>query len=153
MVEIREWEMDDVFSLRNLSMHPYFVARRVSNYLYPDTFFNTVHVIKGYQNANKEKYLIRAILYHNVVCGFIQCEKKDEQSCEISYWLGYHYWNRGIMKKAIALICREAFTTLHVMSIFGRVKKENIASCKVLESNRFRLESQDESIYIYRKFR
>lgn len=153
MVEIREWQLDDVFQLRELLMHPYFLAKHKTKYLYPKTFFHTTCIIKGYQKANKKKYVIRAIMFHKVVCGFIQCEKKDAHSCEISYWLGHAYWNKGIMQKAVACMCQEAFQRLQVMSIFARVQTKNKASCKVLEKNHFHLEWEDERICIYRKFK
>lgn len=31
------------------------------------------------------------------------------KTCEIGYWLGEDYWNKGIMKKAIKQICAMAF--------------------------------------------
>ena len=97
--------------LHSLSMHPYYLKKRVWKFLYPDTFLNAVSTIHFYQHADPQRYLFRAVELDGSVCGFLECEKKTSSSAELSDWLGVNYWHRGIMQQAVRALCEEAFDT------------------------------------------
>ena len=41
-VMVRPWDVEDAMELHSLSMHPYYLKKRVWKFLYPDTFLNAV---------------------------------------------------------------------------------------------------------------
>lgn len=151
-VAIRPWDIEDAMVLHTLSMHPFYLRSRVWNYLYPDTFLHAISTIHFYQQADPNRFLFQAILGEENVCGFLQCEVRKEGSCELSYWLGVPYWNLGIMKQAVNLMCRKAFQELPVLCIYARVESKNVASIKVLETNGFQ-GVKLESRYIFTKYK
>lgn len=61
---------------------------------------------------------------------------------EIGYWLGEPYWGKGIATQSIALICDIIWKNHpHVNRIYAEVFENNKASMRVLQKNRFELES------------
>lgn len=44
-VMVRPWDVEDAMELHSLSMHPYYLKKRVWKFLYPDTFLNAVSTI------------------------------------------------------------------------------------------------------------
>lgn len=59
---------------------------------------------------------------------------------KIHYWLGKEYRGRGITTKAVKKIVIYGFKKYKLRRIFGRVRKDNKASQKVLEKAGFKLE-------------
>lgn len=151
-VHVRPWDVEDAMPLHQLSMHPFYIRKRVWKYLYPDSLLHAVSTIYFYQNANHKKHMFRAITYGNEVCGYIEGTKRTHASCELSYWLGVPFWNRGIMKRAVSCMCKEIFHKMEVVSIYARVEKSNRASQNVLEYNGFQKEEY-ENFYVYKKYR
>ena len=128
-VMVRPWDVEDAMELHSLSMHPYYLKKRVWKFLYPDTFLNAVSTIHFYQHADPQRYLFRAVELDGSVCGFLECEKKTSSSAELSYWLGVHYWHKGIMQQAVRALCEEAFDTLQVLSIYALVENATPLPC------------------------
>ncbi len=151
-VMVRPWDVEDAMELHSLSMHPYYLKKRVWKFLYPDTFLNAVSTIHFYQHADPQRYLFRAVELDGSVCGFLECEKKTSSSAELSYWLGVHYWHKGIMQQAVRALCEEAFDTLQVLSIYALVEKRNTASMHVLEANGFQREEFGK-LYMFKKYK
>jgi len=61
-------------------------------------------------------------------------------TAEMGYWLGEPYWGKGIMSKAIGLMCKHTFESTDMNRIFAAVFDYNKASAKVLEKNGFKYE-------------
>lgn len=59
---------------------------------------------------------------------------------KIHYWLGKKHRGKGIMTKATKEIVKYGFEKYELRRIFGRARKENKASQKVLEKAGFKLE-------------
>jgi RimJ/RimL family protein N-acetyltransferase len=79
---------------------------------------------------------IFAIEYQGLYVGNIGLVKQTDiyrKSAEIGYFLDENYWNKGIMTKAVNLICRYGFQHLDIVRINTGVFEYNIASQKVLE--------------------
>lgn len=152
LVEIREWDEEDAFALHALCKHPYLSKERLFRFFYPDTFLNAVSTIYFYQNADPKRFLYRAVIVDGKVAGFISAQVKNENSAELSYWLGVKYWRKGIMRKAVNQMCKQVFEKLPVICLYALVDQKNIASQKVLEHNTFQKE-QVEHLLIYRKYK
>lgn len=62
------------------------------------------------------------------------------KNCELGYWLGRDYWNRGIMSKVIQMICEYIFQNFTVTKICAEVFRENETSAHILIKNGFQEE-------------
>lgn len=153
MITLRNWKIDDAFVFHHLSMDPYFQKRRLKQYLYPDTFLNTVTILETYQHADDNKFCIRAITSEAKVCGYIQFEKKDDRCGEISYWIGHEYWNQGIASQAVGELSRQVFQKFNILYIYARVKEDNVASQKVLSHNKYTCFEHCDDVLLYRLYK
>lgn len=64
------------------------------------------------------------------------------RSAEIGYWLGEHFWGRGIMTEAVRAVVEYGFSTFHICRIQAEVFEWNPASMRVLEKAGFACEAQ-----------
>lgn len=151
-VFIRPWCDEDAMELYHMSMHPFYIRKRIWKYLYPDSFLHALATIHFYQRADVTKFLYRAIVYQGELCGAIACEKTANGKGELSYWLKVDYWHKGIMREAINLMMEEIDCNLKLMELSARVELDNLASQKVLEHNGFEKQRMD-NLFIYRRFR
>ena len=81
-----------------------------------------------------------AIEYKRLFCGVIGLFPQEDvyrKSAEIGYWLGEPFWNKGIMTKAVEIICSYGFKQLDIVRIYTGVFEYNKASMAVLEKNGF----------------
>ena len=81
-----------------------------------------------------------AIEYKGLFCGVIGLFPQEDvyrKSSEIGYWLGEPFWNKGIMTKAVEMICSFGFEQLDLARIFTGIFEYNKASMTVLEKNGF----------------
>lgn len=59
------------------------------------------------------------------------------RSAEVGYWLGEPFWGRGIMTRALNLICDHVFQNYDVIRLSAPVFAWNPASARVLENAGF----------------
>ncbi len=77
-----------------------------------------------------------AIDVHGEAVGGIGLELQADvfrRSAEIGYWLGEHFWGRGIMTEAVRALTSWGFATLSLERIYAGVFSWNIGSMRVLE--------------------
>ena len=101
--------------------------------------------IKDSQRAWKEKsaYVFGIELKDSKeIIGIVSLDKVDRKNkrCELGYWLGKRYWQKGITSKAVKMILDFAFNHLHMHRVYAGVFASNTASLRVLEKNNFLLE-------------
>lgn len=65
--------------------------------------------------------------------GIVKCKDVYRKSAEVGYFLGEDYWGKGIMTRALGLICEYGFQHLDIVRIHTGVYEHNIASQRVLE--------------------
>ncbi len=99
--------------------------------------------------------IYRAIELDGKIIGNISVEQKTDvygKDSEIGYILLTDYKSKGIVTKAVNLICEEAFKELDIIRITGLVYAPNIASQRVLEKNGFIREGiQKNAVYKNKK--
>lgn len=61
----------------------------------------------------------------------------ENKRAELSYELSQDYWGRGIMSSAIRKVSDFSFNKMGLNRIEAMTSPKNLASCKVLEKNRF----------------
>ena len=77
-----------------------------------------------------------AIASGTEVIGGIGLKLRDDvfhRSAEIGYWLGEHFWGRGIATAALSALTDYAFVQFDLIRIDAGVFEWNPASCRVLE--------------------
>lgn len=80
---------------------------------------------------------IRTILSDGKVAGSVLCHGWGGEP-EISYWLGREFWGKGIATQALGLFLQ----VVTDRPLTARVARENHASIRVLEKNRFELSGE-----------
>jgi len=89
------------------------------------------------------------IYHHDRLIGTIGLQDSAEYNniAELSYELLPRYWNQGIVRAAIAMVCPLASELLSVARIHAYVLTENAASVRVLEKCHFQYHSTLERLY------
>ncbi|WP_297215173.1 GNAT family protein [Thermoplasma sp.] len=90
---------------------------------------------------NRDRNRIYAILYGKTAdfigtIGLYDIDAKNSYAY-IAFGVGQKYWGRGITSKAVSLMMKYAFDTMHLRKLISSVFDPNIASRKVLEKNGF----------------
>jgi ribosomal-protein-alanine N-acetyltransferase len=65
--------------------------------------------------------------------GLILGADVERFSAEIGYWLGQHYWGRGIVTEALTAVTAHAFDDFNLLRLFALAFAANAASVRVLE--------------------
>lgn len=141
--KLRAWKTEDAESLAQAANNPN-IARNLRN-AFPNPY--TLEAAVWYINdsiANAGKKQINyAIVVDGQAVGSIGIFVKDdiyEKSAELGYWLSEDYWRKGIMSKAVRIICKEAFETFDIVRIFAEPFADNAGSRGVLEKAGFTYE-------------
>jgi RimJ/RimL family protein N-acetyltransferase len=71
------------------------------------------------------------------VIGFVPLPGMFRFTAEFGYWLGEHYWGRGIMTAAAQAVAEHAFTRHELYRLEAHVFEWNPASMRVLEKAGF----------------
>lgn len=141
--QLRPWKTEDAKSLAK-SANNLHIAQNLRN-AFPNPY--TLEAAVWYINdsiANAgEKQINDAIVVDGQAVGSIGIFVKDdvyEKSAELGYWLSEDYWRRGIMSKAVGIICQEAFERFDIIRIFAEPFADNAGSRRVLEKAGFTCE-------------
>jgi len=97
-------------------------------------------------NYNTQYPLVYGIVLkkENIIIGHIGLSEID-MGIEIGYAIATDYRNKGYASEIITPFTNWSKKNLKIDKIYGIVKKENIASCKILEKNEYSL--LEEGIY------
>lgn len=106
-----------------------------------NVFYENIALYWGLQVITKEEFEdTKSIIYTPIIgtIGFNYVNILNNLAC-ISYDLDYAFWGRGIINKAIEIICNFANEKLKISKIEATVVKKNNNSIRVLEKNNFYL--------------
>ena len=87
-----------------------------------------------------ETIIIRTILFEGQVAGHVSSYEEEAGRPEVTYWIGKHYWGKGIATSALSAF----LSASKVRPLYARVAKDNLASLRVLEKCGFRIIGQDK---------
>lgn len=91
------------------------------------------------QNRHYKRWLVR-VEFADVIS--LIGVNKEKGNCNVGYWLGTPYWNKGICTKAISEVIKFAFNNLSLKEIWAECLVENTPSIKVLKKNGFLKENE-----------
>lgn len=143
MVQIRPWFWTDAERLTHL-LNNKNIWDNLRDYLpFPYTLKDAdIFLVKHVESQTSVNY---AILYHGQLAGGIGFLPKDDVhkcSAEIGYWVGEHFWGKGIATEALRLlVAKIRETSPHVIRVYAEVFATNKASMRALEKNDFHEES------------
>ena len=86
---------------------------------------------------NDDTITIRTILYEGQVAGHVLSHSWCSDR-EVSYWIGRHFWGRGVATRALSDFLGE----LRVRPLRARVAKDNVGSIRFLEKCGFEVSSE-----------
>jgi RimJ/RimL family protein N-acetyltransferase len=141
-VVLRELVPDDKYRLAELANNKKISDNLRDGFPNPYTVADAQSFIEMCLNLTPPQ--VFAIEYNGVYAGNIGLHKGNDvyrKSAEIGYFLGEPFWNKGIMTKAVNLICDYGFSNLDIVRIFTGVFDYNISSQKVLEKCGFTKEA------------
>lgn len=72
----------------------------------------------------------------------IQSSRAVDRNCELGYWLGSAYWNRGYMTESVQLILTHVFRSRHMNRVWARTQPANAASNRILRRAGFVIEGR-----------
>lgn len=81
-----------------------------------------------------------AIVVDDVCIGCIGATFQNDihqHNCELGYWIGADYWNKGIMSYVLPAMCDYIFECFDIHKIIAEVFAINTASCHLLEKFSF----------------
>lgn len=145
---LRRWRIDDAESL-----YKYASDGRVSELaLWPrhTTVEMSRKVIEDYFLPNDYCFAITLKDTGEAIgcIGFVPCGDEHyavgEHECELGYWLGFDYWNKGIVTEAVEAFIVYSRECLGLESLLITVDKRNVASCRVAEKCGFKFVSDYE---------
>lgn len=142
-IRLRDWNMEDVTDLVTCINNKKISDNLSDGVPHPYTIKDAEIFIKSNLCADRKKQLSKAITMNNQLIGSIGVFAKEDiyrKTAEMGYWLAEPYWGKGIMSKAISMICKEAFDTLDIIRIFAEPFDYNKASQRALEKAGFSFE-------------
>lgn len=141
-VRIRPFCEDDKFCMAKLANNEKISINLRDGFPHPYTIKHAEDFIE--MSLKFTPAQIFAIEYDGQYVGNISLIKGTDvyhKSAELGYFLGEPYWNKGIMTKAVNLICEYGFRELDVIRIYAGIFEYNTASQKVLEKCGFTMEA------------
>lgn len=140
---LREWKAEDAESIALAADNPH-IARNLRN-VFPNPYplEAAVWYIQDCMTNRDRKQINYAIEVDGQAAGSISITVKDdvyEKSAELGYWLAQEHWRKGIMSRAVRMICKEAFETFDIVRIFAEPFADNAGSRGVLEKAGFTYE-------------
>lgn len=134
VIRLREFTPDDKYRMAEIANNPKIAVNLRDGFPHPYSVKDAESFIEMCQKLTPPQ--IFAIELNGVYVGNIGVIKGTDvyrKSGEIGYFLAEPYWNKGIMPKAVDLICDYAFKNLDIVRIHTGVFSYNPASQRVLE--------------------
>lgn len=149
--KLRKWQYKDAENISVVANNPN-IAKNLRN-TFPSPY--TTDDARWYVNdciiKEGQNQITRAVEVDGKAAGSIGVFVKDdvfEKTAELGYWLAEEYWGKGIIARAVKLICKEAFDTFDIVRIYAEPFEHNIGSRAVLEKAGFTYEgTMRNSIY------
>ena len=139
---IRRFRKDDRFSLQK-SISDRSIYRYTLRIPFPYTLNHAEIWIRKCRSSYSEKCpsdLGFAVVASGWVVGGIGLAYIEGHKAELGYWLAKNHRGRGVMTRAVRIICSFGFQKLKLRRIYATVFSRNKASARVLEKAGFRFE-------------
>ena len=134
---VRPWRLSDADSLvrhaNNLDVARHLRDKFPHPYTRADANAFLRHVVPAAPSERPTSLAIEVDSEAAGGIGFVRGADVERFSAEIGYWLGEHYWRRGIVTEALGLVSDHAFREFNVLRLFALPFADNAGSTRVLE--------------------
>ena len=140
---LETWKKEHIPSVAKYADNEKIAGRLRDSFPYPYTEDDAEWFVQDCMEKEGITQLARAIIVNGEAVGSITVMLNDDVYCksaELGYWLGEPFWRKGIMTKAVQLMCEEAFRRYKLVRIYAEPISTNLASRGVLEKAGFELE-------------
>jgi RimJ/RimL family protein N-acetyltransferase len=141
LLSIREWQSGDESYLALNANNKNISDFMPFKFPYPYTYDDAVYWIE--LNRNKHHPDNFAILYDNEPVGnigFVKNTEKNQNTGNITIWIGEEYWGREIAFEAVTFFTGYCFNTFGVKKIFAKVFSNNKRAISLFERAGFKIE-------------
>jgi len=136
---LRRWQAADLDALLRHADDPAIVRGLSDRFPHPYTRADGEAFLAGHVVDLSQPVL--AIEIDGEACGSIGVRAAGNgeraHTAELGYWLGRIHWNRGVMRRAVALYVPWVMDALALTRLQANVLDINPASARVLEANGF----------------
>lgn len=142
VIKLRPLTINDKNRLVEIADNKNISSNLRDGFPHPYTLENAVSFISNVSKADPTE--VFAIEWNGEYVGNIGLHKGTDvyrKSAEVGYFLGEPYWNKGIITRAVNLICDYGFRELDIVRIHAGIFEFNAASMRVLEKCGFRREA------------
>lgn len=139
-IELRNLDQVDPGQLAYFANDEHVCQYLRNSFPYPYTIKDAINFIQYSINYQQLDF---GIVVDDICIGCIGATfQRDiyQKNCELGYWIGSHYWNKGIMSKVIPFMCQFIFENYTITKIYAEVFVENKASAHLLEKCGFEKE-------------
>jgi RimJ/RimL family protein N-acetyltransferase len=146
---LRPWRKEDAQQLAAIANNRNVWLNVRDRFPHPYTVMDAMQWIAKESSSNPITNF--AVIYDGKIAGSAGLLLKDDiykKNIEVGYFVGEHFWNKGIASEAVRLLCEYAIKHFDVVRLYAEVFAHNPASMKVLEKNGFMLESIRRSAVI-----
>jgi len=136
---LREFNSSDSEALLKLLNNPAVSKYLSSRIPYPYTQVDADWWIA----VGSKQGFVRAIVDDEKLLGCIGVESgefEESRTGEIGYWIGEQYWGRGLATSAVNEVTNRTFQATSLVRLFAPVFSPNVASMRVLEKCKYKLE-------------
>ena len=134
VVTLRKFRRNDKFPMTEIANNEKVAANLRDAFPSPYTVEDAQKFIS--MCLRQKPYQVFAIEFEGEYVGNIGLHRQDDvyrKTAELGYFIGESWWNRGIVTRAVNLICEYGFRELDIIKIFSGVFSFNTASQRVLE--------------------
>lgn len=141
--EIRKWRLSDAGDLAAALSNPRVLDNLRDGLPYPYTAQDGEEYIRSMLSADENNTFAFAITVDDRCIGSIGAFRQENihrRTAELGYYLAEEYWGRGLMTRAIGLLCQWVFANTDVLRIYAEPFSYNVGSCRALEKAGFAYE-------------
>lgn len=140
---IRKWQRSDAADLSKALSDRAVLDNLRDGIPFPYTEQHALEYIEAMLDADEKDTFAFAVTENDRAIGSIGAFRQQNihyRTAELGYYLAQPYWGKGIMTKAVSLLCQHIFESTDILRIFAEPFDYNTGSIRVLEKAGFSFE-------------
>ncbi|MGN0496268.1 MAG: GNAT family N-acetyltransferase [Lachnospiraceae bacterium] len=142
-VTIRKWKIEDAKSLAEVLSNKNIMNNLRDGLPFPYTEKDALSYILAMLEADPDSTFAYAIDIDGIAVGSIGAFRQENihsRTAELGYYLSEQYWGKGVMTRAVSLLCEKIFEETDILRIYAEPFEYNTGSRRVLEKAGFQFE-------------
>lgn len=137
---LRKWRLADAPDLALALNNPRILANLRDGLPYPYTEQDALAFISAMLSSEEDSTFAFAVVVDGSAVGSIGAFRQrniHSRTAELGYYVAEPLWGKGVMSRAVALLCDYVFSHTDILRIYAEPFSHNAASRRVLEKNGF----------------